>query len=512
MRRFILLAVAGLMVLGGVPSAQQADALKAAAAALGVANVKTLGFAGAGAAFSVGQNFTPSDPWPRVPVTSFTALINFDTGSMRQEITREMGTVMPRGGGAPFTGVQRQQAVVSGDFAWNVPVVAAAPPPAAAPGGAPAAAPAAAPAGPPPAAAPATQLERMAFIWSTPQGFLKAALASNATQKAVAGGTEVSFVSAGHKMVGIINAKNEVEKVQAWIDQSVVGDMLVETVYSDYRNFGNGVMFPSKIVQSQDGFPALDLTINAVMINMPVDIAVPDVVKNFKAPDVVVTANKMADGVFYLTGGTHHSLAVEMKDYIVLVDTPNNEARASAVIAKTKEIIPKKPIRFIVTSHHHWDHLGGIRTAMAEGATIVTYQTNKAFLERVAKTPHTIVPDKLAGMKNKQVRILGVPAMYKLTDGTRTVELHLLTNYEHTGDMMVVYLPKEGILAEPDAFTPPAMAGGAIVVTAVPYAAALYDNVQRLKLNVKTIAPFHGGRTTDMAEVAKAAGRPAGTN
>ena len=537
MRRFTLLAMAGVLAFAGVPSAQQADALKAAAAALGVANVKTLGFAGSGAAFSVGQNFTPSEAWPRVSVTNYTALINFDTSSMRQETTREMGTVMPRGGGAPFTGIQRQQAVVSGEFAWNVPVVAAPPPPAAAPAGAPGGAPGggaaggrqgggagapggapaqaaapAAPAGPPPAPAPGNVAERMAFIWSTPQGFVKAALAANATQKAVAGGTEVSFTSAGHKMVGIINAKNEVEKVQAWIDQSIVGDMLVETVYSDYKNFGNGVMFPSKMVQSQDGFPALDLTISAVMTNVPVDITVPDVVKNFKAPDVVVTSTKLADGVFYLTGGTHHSLAVEMKDHIVLVDTPNNEARALAVIAKTKEIIPKKPIRFIVTSHHHWDHLGGIRTAMAEGATIVTYQSNKVFLDRVAKTPHTIVPDKLSMMKGKQVKVLGVPAMYKLTDGTRTIELHLLTNYEHTGDMMVVYLPKEGILAEPDAFTPPAMAGAPLVVTAVPYAAALYDNIQRLKLNVKTIAPFHGGRTTDVAEVAKAAGKPASTN
>ena len=67
-----------------------------------------------------------------------------------------------------------------------------------------------------------------------------------------------------------------------------------------------------------------------------------------------------------------------------------------AVVAKAKELIPNKPIRYVITSHHHWDHLGGIRTAMDEGATIVTHQSNKAFLERVAKTPHTLVPDRLA--------------------------------------------------------------------------------------------------------------------
>jgi glyoxylase-like metal-dependent hydrolase (beta-lactamase superfamily II) len=349
----------------------------------------------------------------------------------------------------------------------------------------------------------------MLFIWSTPQGFVKGAMANNATQKAVATGTEVSFMVGGkYKITGLINARGEVEKVQTWIDQPIVGDMLVETTYSDYKKFG-GVLFPGHIVQSQDGFPTLDLNIAGVSTNMAVDITVPDNVRNAPPPPpVMVTSEKLAEGVYYLTGGTHHSLAIEMKDHIVLVDTPLNEARAQAVIDKTKELIPKKPIRYIVTSHHHWDHLGGIRTAMAEGATIVTHASNKTFLEHVAKTSHTISPDKLSMMKNaKPVKIMPVQALGKLTDGTRTVELHLLTGYEHTGDMLVVYLPKEKILAEPDAFTPPAMAGTPLIPPAVPYAAALYDNILRLKLDVQTIAPFHGGRKTDVAEVGKAAGK-----
>ena len=196
-----------------------------------------------------------------------------------------------------------------------------------------------------------------------------------------------------------------------------------------------------------------------------------------------VDSQKLADGVYYLTGGTHHSLAIEMADYIVVVDTPNNEARASAVLAKAKELIPNKPIRYVVTSHHHWDHLGGIRTAMDEGATIVTHQANKAFLERVAKTPHTINPDRLAASK-KAVKIQTVGDKGQLTDGTRVIELYRLTGYEHTGDMLVVYLPKEKILAEPDAFTPPAQAGAPMIPPAVVYAKALNDNIQRLKLDV----------------------------
>ena len=329
---------------------------------------------------------------------------------------------------------------------------------------------------------------------------------NNATTKNVRGGTEVSFTVAGkYKMTGLLNAQNQVERVQTWIDQPIVGDMLVETVYRDYKPFG-AVTFPSHIVQSQDGFPTLDITVSSVTANGAVDIAVPDNVRAAQPAPVRVESAKLADGVFYLTGGSHHSLAVEVRDHIVLVDTPQTEERALAVIAKAKEVIPNKPIRFVVTSHHHWDHLGGIRAAMDEGATIVTHQTNKTFLERVAKTPHTINPDRLASSK-KPLKIQTVGMKEVLTDGTRTIELHLLTNYEHTGDMLVVYLPKEKILAEPDAYTPPATPTTPLVVTAVPYAAALYDNIQRLKLDVQTIAPFHGARTTTVAELAKSAGK-----
>src|SRR3954447_21935406 len=134
MRRVMLVAVACVLALAGRPSAQQTDALKAAAEALGTANIKTLGFAASGGNFSVGQNFTATDPWPRVPITTYTSLINFDTASMRTEILREMGNTMPRGGGAPFFGQQRQRQEVSGNYAWNVPVPT--PPPAgAAPAG-----------------------------------------------------------------------------------------------------------------------------------------------------------------------------------------------------------------------------------------------------------------------------------------------------------------------------------------------------------------------------------------
>jgi glyoxylase-like metal-dependent hydrolase (beta-lactamase superfamily II) len=156
--------------------------------------------------------------------------------------------------------------------------------------------------------------------------------------------------------------------------------MLVEAEYSGYKDF-QGVRFPARIVQKADGFPALDIAVTAVAANRPVDITVPTAVRNAPAMQPTVNAQRLADGVFWLTGGSHHSLVIEMRDHIVLVDTPNGEARALAVIAKAKALMPGKPIRHVIVMHHHWDHIGGIRTAIDEGATIATYESNRALLK-----------------------------------------------------------------------------------------------------------------------------------
>jgi glyoxylase-like metal-dependent hydrolase (beta-lactamase superfamily II) len=514
MRKMIILVSVGVLFLAVKRFAQQPDVLKVTLDVLGVDQLKTLQFTASGANFTVGQNFTPVDPWPRVAIKRYIALINYETSSMRLELLREMDKMMPPGGGVPFTEMLHQIQVVSGNYAWNAPV-----PEALVGGSAGPATPCTLPeaggtgwsgpgGSPNPVPAPESQIECMLLIWSTPQGFVKAAMSHNATAAKVKNGTEIAFAIDGkYKMKGFVNSQNQVERVQTWVSQSIVGDLLIETEFRGYKDFG-GIQFPSQILQRQDGFPALDLTVASVTLNPAADIRVPDDVRtSASTPKIAVNAQKLADGVFWLTGGTHHSLAIEMNDHIVLVDTPNGEARAMAVIAKAKELIPGKPIRFVVAMHHHWDHLGGIRTAIDEGATIVTHYTNKAFFERLAKAPHTISPDRLSASR-KSLRLQTVDVEGTLTDGHRTIKLYAMTGFAHTGDMLMVYLPEEKILAQADAYTPPDTPTTPLIAPKVPYAAALYKNIQRLKLDVQTIVPFHGMRTTDLAEVATQAHPP----
>ena len=133
---------------------------------------------------------------------------------------------------------------------------------------------------------------------------------------------------------------------------------------SDYRDF-NGLMFPGRIQQNQGSFDVLDLTVLDVKANVPLDIAIPDSVRGATER---AAAEKAADGVWYITGGTHHSVLIEMTDHLILVESPLYDGRANAVFAEARRLAPGKPLRCVINSHHHFDHAGGLRAAAAEGS------------------------------------------------------------------------------------------------------------------------------------------------
>src|SRR6185503_1557503 len=146
-------------------------------------------------------------------------------------------------------------------------------------------------------------------------------------------------------------------------------------------------------------------------------------------------SEKLADGVYRITGG-YVALAVEMKDHVVVLEGPQNEARGLAVIAETKRVIPNKPIRYVVNTHAHFDHGSGLAPFAAEGITIITHQNNKAFLEKALSGPRTLVGDNLA-KSNRKPKVDGVGDKRELKDGTHTIELHHVKNLEHTDGMLI---------------------------------------------------------------------------
>jgi glyoxylase-like metal-dependent hydrolase (beta-lactamase superfamily II) len=486
----IALGVA-IIVSGAACATREAGTLSAATETLGANDVKTIEYSGTGKWFQFGQAPNPTLPWPAFDVSSFTATINYDTPAARVQMTRMQVVEPDRARPAPVQ--QRPTQIVSGTYAWNM-----AAPPGAAPDTPPA-----------PQPQPAAVEERTMEIWTTPHGFLKAAATHNATSQPADGGSEVTFsVDAKHKYVGRINAQSQVERVETWIDNPVLGDTPVVITYSDYRDF-NGTMFPGKIVRTQGGYPVLDITVSSVTKNPSVAIDVPEQVRNFSPPPVTVAVETLADGVHYVKGGSHHSVAIDQRDHIVVVEGPQDEARSVAVIAKVKELIPNKPIRYVINSHVHFDHSGGLRTYVAEGATVVTDAMNKPYYEKAWAAPRTINPDRMAQANKTTATFETFSDKHVLTDGRRTIELHKIAGSGHNDAFTMVYLPTEKILIEVDAWAPPA-ANAPPPSPPSPFAVNLYDNVRRLNLDVKQIAALHGPRVATMADLQSGVGR-AGT-
>jgi glyoxylase-like metal-dependent hydrolase (beta-lactamase superfamily II) len=443
----------------GRAEAAESD-LQQIADALDVSTNKSFQFTANGTMYNLGQNTNPAAPWPRFFVKSFVRLYDFTAGAMRDEVVRmtaETPTVGPE---------QRVVTSVSGDHAWNgegketTPRLFEAP-------------------------------QRAHEIVISPHGLLRAAFANNATvaKKTIEGRpmTVISFTDRGkRKVVAYANDQNAIEKVESSYGHPVVGDMKVLTYYGPYREFA-GVKFPTKIIQYQDGLATLDLTVTAVRANPPVDIAVPDHVRNDPVP---VKSEKVVDGVWYITGVNNNSVLIEMKDYLIVVEAPHGERRSLAVIGEVKRLVPNKPIKYLVSTHHHFDHASGVRTYAADGVTIVTQEVNRPYFERAALNSWNLEPDRLAKSKKKPVfQTMGDNMV--LTDGTRSVELYQIVGNPHHDGIIMAYLRKEKLLVEADVYTPLAP-GAEPPKVPNPQAVNLEANVRRLNIDVDRIVSIHG--------------------
>ena len=467
----ITLATAGIATAMSfaAPVARAQDAktvLASASKAMGADNLKTIQYSGTATEYALGQAVNPSSPWPGFADKSYTRTINYEMPGWR--VDRVLADVPPdrRGGGLPPG--PTQTVIVNTNTPWP------------------------------------NQVD----LWMTPYGFLREAAANSATvaSKSMGGKkyTVVTFTAPNKaKVNGYIGADNMVDRVETWVDNPMLGDMLVEADYSNYKDFG-GVKFPTHIVVKQGGYPTLDATIADVKPNAPATLQA----GNPPMPPPPASSQKLADGVFLILPA-YAALAVDFKDYIVVIEGPQSTERGEAIIAEAKRDIPNKPIKYVVNTHNHFDHSSGMRAFIAEGATIITHQQNKAYYEKIFSQPHNLAPDKQSELK-KKISIETMTDKKVLTDGNHVIELYRLQGSNHNDGLIVAYLPKEKILVEADAFNPPAQANAPAPTVLNANNTNLMDNLQRLHLDVETIIPIHypaDSRKVTMAELNKAVGK-----
>lgn len=493
-RTTVLLTIALIALTWTRPYAQRAPtALEAAAAVLGPASLTSLQISGRGWDYVVGQTYDAHSPWSRFNMPSFTMTVDYATPAMRTERIREQGEDPPRGGALqPLVGQQRLVQFVSGPLAWNQ---VGENPTSAGTGGA--------VRGESPGVGlhtPTAADERILQILLTPAGFIKAAIANRADvrEETVRGKrqTVVSFVSPIKlRLEGILDEQHLLQRIETWLAHPVLGDTMVEAVFLDYKDVG-GLKVPGRITFREGGYPAFDLIVSDAKPNVPVNIEVPAAIRQAK-PSVpaAVVPQKMTDGVWLLPGGAQ-SVLVEFRDHLVVLDAPVDEARSIAVIDAIRSTVPNKPIRYVVNTHLHFDHVGGLRTYAAEGVTIITQRDNIPYLEQVWANPRTLNPDRLA-KSGKRAVFEGMVGTRTLTDGVRELVLYHYGGNAHNSGMLMAFLPRERILFEADSYIPGA-AGP--VHPAIPNLLQFYDAVQRLGLDVEQILPSHG-RVATFAEL-----------
>ena len=495
--------IAILVLASGSGAAQDArSVLMAAARTMGATNLKTIQFSGTGWFANVGQSYGLSDDWPRFEVTSYTKIIDYGSGSSQEELVRRRGSYPERGGGLPFQGEQRIVELLSDGYAWNLQ-------------------------GDAPVAQMRPYLDgvpvadfRHLDILLTPHEFLEAALKSEsvAATFTIAGSsnggltqggrkaTVVSFTTLGkYRINGTINDQNLVEIVSTWIPNPVYGDMLFEQRYTQYEDFG-GVMFPT-VVHEHQGDPVLnpahnsmEIRVTDVEVNQAVpSMTVPDAVRNAVPSMVRVESRELSDGVWWVTGGSHHSVVVEFNDFVTVIEAPLNEDRSLAVIGEVTRLFPSKPIRYLVNTHHHFDHSGGLRTYLSQGATIVTHQGNRNFYQEVMFHPglRSLSPDRLAmfypmfAESRRPAPIETINQKYVVSDGARVMEIYPIQGLGHAQNMVIAYLPKDKILVNADLYSPPPP-GAPAMSNPDPRMVTLAQNIDRLGLEVDMHVPIHG--------------------
>jgi glyoxylase-like metal-dependent hydrolase (beta-lactamase superfamily II) len=437
--------------------------LENAAKTLGVADIQSLEFEASGRYYQFGQAPAPGAAWPAFDVDRYVATLDFARAAVHAKYHRVQ--VQEPGRARPHSEQTQDQYAVDG-VTWNL-----------APG---------------PVSMPANLAERNAELWASPQGFIKAAIAHRAsTVERADGSVTVSFVLDGkYRYQGVLNKAGEVVSVRTFMDSPVLGDTPIEFRYPVYGDF-EGVRFPARIQRRVADLPWYELEVSKVRVNTAQAFAVPpEVAANPLSAVSAIEVTELAPGLLLFGGGSHNSVIVAQRDGILVIEAPLSEQRSEAVLAKIRELFPGKRITGVVNTHAHFDHAGGLRTYVAEGIPVITQARNAKYYASAWAAPRTLNPDRLAKAKREPV-FRTFDSKLVIADDTHPVEVHALAGSGHNDAFAVIYLPRDRVLVEADAWTP-APAGAPPPAAVNPLWINLDDNIRRLNLDVARIVPLHG--------------------
>ena len=312
-----------------------------------------------------------------------------------------------------------------------------------------------------------TTWSRQLEIWLTPWGFVKGAQANGATAESVTmdgmGYTKFSWMSPAsqtspsgmrYTVNGYVNADNLVVRTETWVEDAFMGDMHVVEVFDDYHTYG-GLMVPGNLEQQRGGGGVFGFTVTSATAN-PADLATLMTAPAANGPGgpppggatpPADLTEQIGTGAWLVNGG-YVAMVVEFADHLAVFEAGQSEARGEQILQQIRDHISDKEIRYIINSHPHSDHTGGLVPFIREGATLVTHENNVEFLRMALSTSRDLL-----GEATLAPQVMGISGTGVLEDGTNRLELHSVPNL-HTDGMLVAVLPAQGVMFEAD-FTLP---------------------------------------------------------
>jgi hypothetical protein len=467
MNRRIALVMIGLACAACTRTSPEHSALDEAAAALGgVERIKALhSFAlhGTGSAPNAGQNRMPDDELPVWKLKEYVRSV--DLANVRSQVRQV------RQAQFLFAGelVQQQTQGVDGDVAYNV-----------------------APDGRMTRAGAAAAKDRRIEMLHHPITVVHEALDPRAeVSKTVRTEGNEQLVDIKTPLgdavtLAIDKTTHLPTRVISMADNANMGDVAIVTTFADYQKVGDFTM-PRRLTTKMDKYLSLDLQVADYFLDADTaGLAAPEAVKSAPVPEpppVVVTAEPVAKGIWWLAGsGNHRSIVFEFDDHLVLYEAPLNEARSKAVIDKARTLSPK-PLTMAIVSHHHFDHSGGLRVAVAEGLTIVTHRANEAFFRDLLARKHTLIPDALA-RNPRQATFQFVDDQLTLKDKSMEVQLYHLIDNPREGTNLFAYVPRDRMLVQADLYDATWLRHS--------WGENVLQNIERRGLKVDRDVPVHG--------------------
>jgi glyoxylase-like metal-dependent hydrolase (beta-lactamase superfamily II) len=336
----------------------------------------------------------------------------------------------------------------------------------------------------------------------------------------------VSFTQAGTKFIILFDRMTHLPAaIRTRDDDNINGDSNYDLVLGEWKALG-GAQLAQSLSYQINGTEVAKLNYRDVTANPSIAadvLAVPDTIKSAANPpatsnvpyqwvlrrlfltrfldsDSIIFPSggglslvELAPNVQHVEGGTANNLIVAMKDYLVVFDAPYGELQSRWTIDAAKAKYPGKPIKYLVLTHHHMDHTGGMRTYVAEGATVIVPAPDKAYFEKDVRAPRTLVPDDLQ-KRPRPATIVEVKDQMSLKDDTEEIRLYNISN-PHVQGMIIGHVMKANVLYVTDLISPRGPVGRSEATVSVG------DALRKFGISGAVIAGGHGttARQSDIA-------------